>query len=135
MRRIGIGQAALAAALLLAALSAGAQQEAIARGACQPDVERLCAGVQPGQGRIATCLMDKQAELSPECTQEIAQLRARAKGFAQACKGDIEKYCKGMRPKGGKLAKCLKQHQAQLSPACKDAFGAAPAKRDEGGRQ
>jgi hypothetical protein len=74
--------------------------------------------------------MDKQAQLSPECTQEIEQRRARAKEFAQACKRDIEKYCKGMRPGGGKLAKCLKEHQAQLSSACKEAFGSAPGKRD-----
>jgi hypothetical protein len=134
MTRIRVCQAALAAALLLAAAGALAQHEAIARGACQSDVERLCSGVQPGHGRIATCLMDKQPELSPECAQEIAQMRARAKEFAQACKSDIDKYCKGIRPKGGKLAKCLKEHQAQLSSACKDAFGAAAAKRDEGGR-
>jgi hypothetical protein len=135
MRRIRFAQTALAGALLAAGAYAGAQQETIARGACQPDVERLCTGVQPGQGRIATCLMDKQAELSPECTQEIAQMRARAKAFAQACKGDIEKHCKGMRPGGGKLATCLKEHQAQLSAGCKEAFAAVPAKRDEGARQ
>jgi len=130
MERFRVGQAALASALLVAAAGACAQQEAIARGACQPDVERLCAGIQPGHGRIATCLMDKEAQLSPECTQEISQMRARAKEFARACKGDIEKYCKGMRPGGGKLAKCLKEHQAQLSSACNEAFGSASAKRD-----
>lgn len=108
-------------ALLLSA-GAHAQQEAVARGACAPDVERLCAGVQPGQGRIATCLTDKQAELSPECAQEIEQMRARARAFHQACKADIQKYCKGMRAGGGKLAKCLKHNQAKLTPACKEAF-------------
>ena len=130
MRRTQCVRYALAAVLLLGAAGAGAQQEAIARGACQPDVERLCSGVQPGQGRIATCLMDKQAELSPECVQHIEQMRAQAKEFAQACKKDIAKYCKGMRPQSGKLAKCLKDHQAKLSSACKEVFGSGAAKRD-----
>jgi len=110
------------AGLLLWSHGALAQQEAIARGVCAPDVERLCTGVQQGHGRIATCLMDKQAELSAECAQEIEQMRARARAFAQACKGDINKYCKGMRPGSGKLAKCLKDNQAKLTPACKEAF-------------
>jgi hypothetical protein len=108
--------------MLLLSSGARGQQEAVARGACAPDVERLCAGVQPGQGRIATCLMDKQAELSPECAQQIEQMRARARAFGEACKGDIRKYCKGMHPGSGKLAKCLKENQSRLSPACKEAF-------------
>jgi hypothetical protein len=131
MARSGLPPAALLAGLLTLAGSASAQQEAIARGACQADAQRLCAGVQPGHGRIATCLMDKHAELSPECTQELEQMRARAKGFAEACKSDIQKYCKGMRPGGGRLAKCLKDNQSKLSPACQEAFGQARPKRDE----
>jgi hypothetical protein len=131
MPRSGIGLAALLAGLLTLASGALAQQEPIARGACQADAQRLCAGVQPGHGRIATCLMDKQAELSPECAQELEQMRARAKGFADACKADIQKYCKGMRTGGGRLAKCLKDNQSKLSPACQEAFGQARPKRDE----
>jgi phage host-nuclease inhibitor protein Gam len=121
-KRSGVWWLGLAASLTLSSEAALAQQEAVARGACTADVERLCAGVAPGHGRIATCLMDKQAELSPECAQQIEQMRARARAFAQACKGDIDKYCKGMRAGSGKLAKCLKDNQAKLTPACKEAF-------------
>jgi hypothetical protein len=122
MSRRALRWGVLAAGLMVWSNGARAQQEAVARGACAPDVERLCAGVQPGHGRIATCLMDKQAELSPECTQQIEQMRARARAFAQACKGDMQKYCKGMGAGSGKLAKCLKENQAKLTPACKEAF-------------
>jgi hypothetical protein len=119
------------AVLLGCAGAARAQQEAVAQGACREDVERLCAGVRAGQGRIATCLMDKQAELSTECKEQIEQMRARAKQFAQACKGDIRKYCKGMRPGGGKLAKCLKDNEAKLSAACAEAFEPTRTKRED----
>ena len=36
-----------------------------------------------------------------------------------ACKADVEKFCSGVQ--GGRRA-CLKQNEAQLSTACKDAL-------------
>jgi len=36
-----------------------------------------------------------------------------------ACKADLEKLCKGVEPGGGRLAQCMKQHEAELSEACK----------------
>jgi hypothetical protein len=43
--------------------------------ACQPDAERLCWGVLPGQGAIASCLKSHQAEVSAECKIAIARAR------------------------------------------------------------
>jgi hypothetical protein len=44
--------------------------------ACAADVEKLCAEVQPGAGRIAFCLGTHAAELSPGCNQQIAEMNA-----------------------------------------------------------
>ena len=46
------------------------------RKACHDDVKKLCAGVKPGEGRIAQCLKQHAQELSPGCTE---QLQGRAK--------------------------------------------------------
>lgn len=35
------------------------------------------------------------------------------------CANDTAKFCKDVKPGGGRLAKCLKQHEKQLSPECK----------------
>jgi hypothetical protein len=35
------------------------------------------------------------------------------------CANDTAKFCKDVKPGGGRLARCLKQHEGQLSPECK----------------
>jgi len=48
-----------------------AQQHAIAalRAACSADIQKLCAGVQPGGGRIMACLKQHKDEVSDGCKQ------------------------------------------------------------------
>lgn len=87
---------------------------------CADDVAKLCKGVERGQGRIAKCLKEHEAELSPECKARGEELKAKAKDFAAACKGDIQKNCSDVKRGGGRIIQCLKQHEAELSPDCKD---------------
>jgi Cysteine rich repeat len=47
--------------------------------ACDQDIEKHCASVEAGEGRIAQCLIDKKAELSTQCRGEVAGLEARLK--------------------------------------------------------
>jgi hypothetical protein len=42
----------------------------------------------------------------------------KGKAFA-ACKADLDKFCKDVKPGGGRLIKCLKEHEAELSADCK----------------
>lgn len=39
---------------------------------------------------------------------------------AGPCHDDIQKFCKDMKPGGGAVAQCLKQHESELSQACKE---------------
>ena len=36
------------------------------------------------------------------------------------CADDAQKLCPGIKPGGGAIANCLKEHAAELSPACKE---------------
>ena len=58
-----------------AALGANPASSGGPRAACKADVEKLCAGVQPGNGRIAACLRENEAQVSPACKEAIAKAR------------------------------------------------------------
>ena len=170
---------------------------------CRTDARKLCAGVQPGGGRVLACLKAHEAQVSAECKAKGMTLReeregredgddrgkkhggdgergkkhggedqdddgdrkhdddgdrkhgddhdqgngraeeergdrraaedqraagerrregkhAKPKEALQACRDDVDKLCKAVKPGGGRLATCLKAHQAQLSSACTD---------------
>ncbi len=36
------------------------------------------------------------------------------------CAADAKKLCKDVQPGGGRIAQCMKQHETELSQACKD---------------
>jgi phage host-nuclease inhibitor protein Gam len=36
----------------------------------------------------------------------------------EACKPDVEKFCKEIKPGDGRIAACLKSHDSELAPAC-----------------
>jgi hypothetical protein len=71
-------RATLAAACLIGLLAlslsrAGAQDgRGEARQACAADYRRLCAGINPGGGRIKKCLNDNFDALSDPCKQAVS---------------------------------------------------------------
>jgi Cysteine rich repeat len=48
-----------------------------------------------------------------------------------ACRADMKKNCRDVQPGGGRLAMCLKQHESELSPACKEKIAEAKKDRKE----
>ena len=39
--------------------------------ACEGDAKKLCPGIEPGQGRILKCLLQKKTELSDGCSASL----------------------------------------------------------------
>lgn len=58
------------AVVIAASLSQATEAEQIAR-ACATDIDRLCAGVPPGEGRIKACMKAHVTELSAPCFDAI----------------------------------------------------------------
>ena len=46
-------------------------------GACKADFEKLCAGVQPGGGRIRECMKAHRDQISDACKSAIASRMSR----------------------------------------------------------
>ena len=40
---------------------------------CAADIDKLCSGTEPGQGRIADCLKQNETRVSAECQQAIKE--------------------------------------------------------------
>lgn len=102
------------AALALGALLAAAEHP------CKEDAEKLCKGIEPGEGRIAQCLKQHESELSAACKQKRDSFRERMQEIHAACEDDARKFCAGVQAGGGRIARCLRQHEADLSQACRE---------------
>jgi hypothetical protein len=115
-----------ALALLAAGLATGALAQARkGDGPCAEDAKKFCGNEKPGGGRIAKCMKSHESEVSPACQSAMKAAEQRIQEVREECKGDAEKFCKGIRPGQGRILACLKSHQAELAPACKAEFDRA----------
>jgi len=114
-RRVTVIRIGMLAGLCLAVLPPATA----AAGPCAADVQKLCAGVQPGGGRIRDCIRQHESELSEACKKNIQEKGQQMEEAWKACKPDVEKLCKDVAPGGGRVAACLKTHEKAVSPACK----------------
>ena len=113
-------------ALLLSGSAALAQQVAKP---CARDIKTLCAGIQPGEGRIKACIKSHLTDLSPSCQDRVLTVAVTGK----VCKADIAKLCAGIVPGTGGIRACIKSHMAEVSDPCKDAMSQAAAGKKLGG--
>ncbi len=107
----------MCAVVLLTASGAFAQDN----NPCAADVVRFCSNIPPGKGRIANCLKQNEAQLSPGCkVTGLAGAGEALKEAQEACEDDIVMFCGGVQPEGGRLLNCLKLNEPQLSSGCKE---------------
>ena len=78
---------AAAALLALAAMSPGLafaqeapqlsrQQARAIYNACRDDIRRFCPNIRPGGGAVAACMRENAQNLSPSCTDALADVRS-----------------------------------------------------------
>jgi Cysteine rich repeat len=97
-----------------------AQQGTIAD--CNSDLEAHCARTT-GESRVA-CIKMRFKDFSLAC--QLALVKARA--VRKACKAEAKKNCADIRPGGGRIEACLKDHFADLSDGCKETISQAAGK-------
>jgi hypothetical protein len=95
---------------------------------CMEEIEKFCKDVQPGEGGVVQCLRDHDRELSATCRDKVKVVVQRFEEAKHICAKDIEKFCAGVKPGGGRLIKCLKPHIDELTPACREELKSFTAK-------
>lgn len=92
---------------------------------CKADIKTYCKDVKRGEGRVIMCLQDHSDQLSTECaavTKEFKQMEAEMARVKEQCSADFDKYCKDVKPGKGRIFKCIKDNEDNISQACKDAL-------------
>jgi Cysteine rich repeat len=110
---------AVSVIMFLSATSGMAQSAAVK--ACAGDVKSLCAGIQPGDGRIKACIKSHFNDVSAPCQAVLVKAAA----ISKACGADVKKVCADVKP--GRIEACMKSHLSEVSDPCKDAVTQAAA--------
>ena len=110
------------------AKSAIAKAEAVLgqlKDACAADIQKFCSMVTPGEGRLLLCMMAHEDKISDKCFTTIFDVAdaveltvAGVRRAAVVCAPDIQKHCGNVKAGEGRIAQCLVDNKAKLSPAC-----------------
>ncbi len=91
---------------------------------CGADIQKLCKGLNLGGGRIADCLQQNAAKVSPTCKgslsavfQSISQREHAQTIYKQVCQRDMSKSCSGIKGDGFVLA-CLVKKESRVGKEC-----------------
>ena len=90
---------------------------------CASDIKKICAGIQPGGGRIKGCIKSHWTDLSPTCQDHLLTVAVTAK----VCTSDVANLCSGIVRGSGGIRSCIKSHIADVSDPCRDAMSQAAA--------
>jgi hypothetical protein len=78
---------------------------------------------------------DSATEKPKTATGTVEQTPEQAAGgmknllrIRKACEADAKRMCADIKPGGGRLLQCLHEHEADLTPVCREAVGPRPAK-------
>ncbi len=87
-------------------------------GPCVGDIAKFCGDVKQGEGRIARCLTQNEAQISMACKMHLAWVKKAVKEAHEVCEDDIMLYCAEVKPGEGKVMQCLKANKSNLSSGC-----------------
>ena len=95
---------------------------------CGEDFKKYCSTVTPGEGRIMLCMQAHEDKISDGCGAVLDEVVFQAettadhlREAANACRGDIDKFCAKTLPGQGRLAACLAANRTSVSTSCAEA--------------
>ncbi len=100
------------------------------KGPCFEEVETICEGIKPGDGRLRECIKENKDKFSPECQAKMKKHHEMMMKVREACQADKAKLCPDAEPGKG-LRACFKENKDKLSNTCKAAMKEMREKRKE----
>jgi Cysteine rich repeat len=115
MQHFAITAKCLILVIATASLSttAFAQANSAMVNACRSDAQSLCASVAPGGGRVAQCLQQHEAKLSPTCKAQLATI--------SECSQQVKDICGPQASTPRAMRSCFAENSSQFSAACRSA--------------
>lgn len=96
---------------------------------CKAELDKYCAMVTPGNGRLLGCLFSYQDKLSNRCEYALYDAAAQLERAVAAltyvvneCDNDLEKLCSDIAPGEGRLMECMDRNMDKVSERCKRAM-------------
>jgi len=87
-------------------------------GACKADREKLCKGIEKGEGRIGHCLFTNWGSVSPTCKAKRNEGFERWNKRQMACGPDIKTLCAANAGDRKAVRQCLRTNKTKLSTGC-----------------
>lgn len=109
--------AALAAVLAMTAVSATAWA---IEGPCRRDLEKHCAKVEPGEGRLLKCFEEHKSSMSAACIVWVEGVKLSVADLHDVCAKDIATSCNSDKGDILRLVDCLQGNYVSLQPDCRD---------------
>jgi hypothetical protein len=120
--------------LVVPGLGWAADEEIRAHEVCADDIRQFCPDVKPGSSRVVECLQKNKARVSSACSERLDASHQKANAlieeFGRSCRRDVDRFCPGVDPGGGRVLGCLRQHQPELSPPCQGEMNRIADARD-----
>jgi outer membrane protein OmpA-like peptidoglycan-associated protein len=99
---------------------------------CGNDIRRFCSKINLGGGRVADCLEQNWAKVSPNCKGTNAVVRdlitkraAARRAVPRLCETDRLRLCSGIQEGDGNLLECFEKTKPNVSAACRQGIADA----------
>ena len=120
---------AVMAVFLMTGASAMADPVKTFEEGCKVELDKYCAMVTPGDGRLLGCLFAYQDKLSNRCEYALYDAAAQLERAVAAltyvvneCGNDLDKFCSDVAPGEGRLEDCINKNIANVSKRCQQAM-------------
>lgn len=92
---------------------------------CGPDILEYCSAVEPGHGRLISCLYAHELVIGEDCAEATTEMAdiidtmfASLREVQQSCSNDIPNLCGDVDAGGGRVFMCLAANKDTLSESC-----------------